>query len=69
MMRLILTFYEKGQQALDAGANLSDVIGLPVREQIGRAKYIPEEKIKDFERIESDLSSQTAALMDQGGQI
>ena len=69
MMRLILTFYEKGQQALDAGANLSDVIGLPVREQIGRAKYIPEEKIKDFERIESELNSQTAALMDQGGQI
>ena len=69
MLRLILTFQEKGQQALDAGANLSDVLALPVRDKIGRAKYIREESVKaEFEKIESDLSSQTAALIDQGGQ-
>lgn len=69
MLQLILAFQEKGQQALDAGANLSDVLGLPVRDRIGRAKYIPEDQIKvQFEQIESDLSSQTAALIDQGGQ-
>ena len=69
MLQLILAFQEKGQQALDAGANLSDVMGLPVRDRIGRAKYIPEDQIKvQFEQIESDLSSQTAALIDQGGQ-
>ena len=69
MLQLILAFQEKGQQALDAGANLSDVLGLPVRDRIGRAKYIPENQIKvQFEQIESDLSSQTAALIDQGGQ-
>lgn len=69
MLQLILTFQEKGQQALDAGVNLSDVLGLPVRDRIGRAKYIPENEVKvQFEKIESDLSSQTAALIDQGGQ-
>ena len=69
MLQLILAFQEKGQQALDAGANLSDVLGLPVRDRIGRAKYIPEDQIKvQFEQIESDLSSQTAVLIDQGGQ-
>ena len=69
MLQLILAFQEKGQQALVAGANLSDVLGLPVRDRIGRAKYIPEDQIKvQFEQIESDLSSQTAALIDQGGQ-
>ncbi len=69
MLRLILAFQEKGQQALDAGANLSDVLALPVRDRIGRAKYIPEDQVKEqFEQIESDLSSQTAALIDQGGQ-
>ena len=69
MLQLILAFQEKGQQALDAGANLSDVLGLPVRDRIGRAKYIPEDQIKvQFEQIELDLSSQTAALIDQGGQ-
>ena len=68
MLQLILAYQEKGQQALDAGANLSDVINLPVRERIGRAKYLPEQNLKEFEQIESELSSQTAALMDQGGQ-
>ena len=69
MLQLILAFQEKGQQALDAGANLSDVLALPVRDKIGRAKYIPEEKVrKEFDKIASDLSSQTAALIDQGGQ-
>lgn len=65
---LILEYQEKGNQALDAGANLSDVVALPVREQIGRAKYIPESEMKRFEQIESDLSSQCAALMDEGGE-
>ena len=68
MLRLILEYQEKGNQALDTGANLSDVIALPVREQIGRAKYIPESEMKRFEQIESDLSSQCAALMDEGGE-
>ncbi len=68
MLQLILAYQDKGQQALDAGANLSDVLSLPVRDQIGRAKYIPEAEIKRFEQIESDLASQAAALIDQGGQ-
>ena len=42
MLRLILQYLERGSAALDAGAELSKVAGLPVRERIGRAKYIPE---------------------------
>ncbi len=67
MLRLILEFGKKGRAALDGGANLSQIIGLPVRERIGRAKYIPESELKQFDQIEAELSSQTAALMDQGG--
>ena len=67
MLRLILEFGNKGRAALDAGANLSQIIGLPVRERIGRAKYIPESELKQFDQIAAELSSQTAALMDQGG--
>ncbi len=67
MLRLILEFGQKGRAALDAGANLSQIIGLPVRERIGRAKYIRETELNQFDKIEAELSSQTAALMDQGG--
>ena len=67
MLRLILEFGVKGRAALDSGANLSQIISLPVRERIGRAKYIPESDLTQFDQIEADLSSQTAVLMDQGG--
>ena len=67
MLQLILTFGDKGREALDAGATLDQILALPVREQIGRAKFIPEDEIARFDRIESDLSSQAAAIIEQGG--
>lgn len=66
MLGLILEYHVKGKQALDAGANLSDVIGLPVREKIGRAKYIPEDKLKQFTEIENELAGQIAAIAQEG---
>ncbi len=67
MLRLILQFGEKGRAALDAGVNLSAVLKMPVRERIGRAKYIPEDQMQEFGKIESELSSQAAALLNEGG--
>ena len=69
MLRLILSFREKGQAALDNGANLSDVIGLPVREKIGRAKLIGEESLKDFDAIESEMNDQLSRLTEGGDDI
>ena len=67
MLRLILEFADKGQQALDAGANLSEVINLKVRERIGRAKYIQEDDMTVFDDIESELAQQTSVLINRGG--
>ena len=67
MLRLILQYGEKGRAALDGGANLSQVLNLPVRERIGRAKYIREEDMAEFNKIESELSSQMGALLAEGG--
>ncbi len=67
MLRLILLFHEKGRQALDAGANLSEVLNLPVRESIGRSKYIPESQRRRFTDIENELNGQMAALGEKGG--
>ncbi|NLB91139.1 MAG: V-type ATP synthase subunit A [Clostridiales bacterium] len=66
MLSLILTFLEKGQKALEEGASLSAIISLPVRERIGRAKYIQEKQIYLFEEIDEELSSQMAALINEG---
>ena len=67
MLRMILAFGERGRAALDAGATLDAVLALPVREQIGKAKFVPESELNRFNRIESDLNAQTAALIEQGG--
>ena len=66
MLRLILLFGDKGAQALDGGANLSQVLSLPVRERIGRAKYIHEEDMAEFNQIESDLNTQIGNLLAEG---
>lgn len=67
MLQLILSFLDRGQKALEEGVSLSSIITLPVREQIGRAKYIPEGEIMRFDDIADELSSQMAALVDEGG--
>ena len=66
MLRLILLFGDKGAQALDGGANLSQVLSLPVRERIGRAKYIHEEGMAEFNQSESDLNTQIGNLLGAG---
>ena len=66
MLSLILEYQEKGQQALENGANLSQVSSLPVRERIGRAKYIAEDDLKQFDVIETELGDQMAALTEGG---
>lgn len=61
MLKLIIDWYEASRRALDAGVPVAAVLGIPERDGIGRAKYVPEEetiKIDELgravrERIES----------------
>jgi V/A-type H+-transporting ATPase subunit A len=62
MLKLIMEFNRLGQEALEAGAELSQITSLAVRERIGRAKYIPEEKIAELETIMTELITQMRAL-------
>ncbi len=66
MLRLMLLFYESGCRAVEQGADVGEIFKLPVREQIGRAKYIPEDKAEEgFRRLEKDLEQQVKALTNQ----
>ena len=62
MLRLIHNFYKSGLDALDKGAEYGRILSLPVREKIGRAKYIPEEEIARFDEISKELTSEIRAL-------
>ncbi|MDO4547120.1 MAG: V-type ATP synthase subunit A [Clostridia bacterium] len=62
MLSLILDYQHKGQQALERGAEFNKITALPVRERIGRAKYIPEDELVQFDAIESELNDQMSHL-------
>lgn len=61
MMELVLGFYNKASIALNDGANVEELIKMPVREAIGRFKYTHEDDIdKEFERINEELAQEIA---------
>ena len=47
MMKLILSYYDFSLEAIGKGASFNKLAELPVRETIGRFKYVEEEKIDD----------------------
>mgnify|MGYP001851501051 FL=1 len=62
MLRLIRDFHHLGLNALAAGADYSQLVNLPVREKIGRSKYIAEEDIAQFDGIAEQLKREIRAL-------
>ena len=61
MLALVLSYYDVGLDALRKGAHLDDLIGLPVRERIARAKEVPQEKVDEvFAEISALLKQQAA---------
>ena len=62
MMQLVLAYYDEGVRGLQAGVSVDDLVKLPVREKIGRFKYVPEDRLqKEFDAIEHELSAQIDA--------
>ena len=63
MLRLIMGFYYKARDAVRAGAGINEIFNLPVRERIGRAKFVPEDKVSQvYDEMEKDLETQMDAL-------
>ncbi|MBR3815531.1 MAG: V-type ATP synthase subunit A [Clostridia bacterium] len=59
MMKLVCSFYKEALEALEKGAEINGIVKLPVREAIGRFKYIPEAETADaFESVYAQLKEQ-----------
>ncbi len=64
MMKLVISYYDKSLEALDKGASIEDVVALPVREAIGRFKYVVEDEIDmQFKKISAQLESELALAL------
>ncbi len=63
LLELVLYFYEKGKEGLLSGANIKDLISLPVRAAIGRAKYLPEDEAeRSFDDLMETVRAQVTGL-------
>ena len=64
MMQLVMAFYNECQNALGKGAAINDLLKMPVRERIGRYKYIHEDELtKEFNNVMEDLNTQIANVI------
>ena len=61
MMKLVLAFYEQSSEALSKGASMKALLGMDVRERIGRYKYTTADNIEtEYEKIKSELNAEIA---------
>ncbi len=66
MMKLIYDFHRLGNEALARDVEYASLISLPVREKIGRAKYIPEAEIESFDAISREITESIKSLSNGG---
>lgn len=67
MLKMVLAFYDEGKRALDNGVYLREILALPVRDRIARAKYLPEERISEINDIIKELQNSIDELISKGG--
>jgi V/A-type H+-transporting ATPase subunit A len=62
MLKAILLFHERAGQALGKGVQLEKILKLPVREEIGLMRYVPEGNTGEFDRLEEKINRVFAHL-------
>ena len=67
MLKLIYDFYRLGIDAINRGVEFNELLNLPVREKIGRAKYIPEADIAELDDIAKEINDSVKAI--DGGNV
>ena len=64
MMKLVLNYYDAALEALGSNADIELLVSIPVREAIGRFKYVAEDDIDaEFEKINGDLSKEISDVI------
>lgn len=66
MMRLILAYYDEALDTLSKGADIEEIVKMPVREHIGRFKYTEEKDVDThYNDVLSKLSNDMKNLLDK----
>lgn len=67
MMKMILGFYRESRRALESGVYVNEILKLPVRDRIARAKYITDDNLSELTMINQELTDQINQLIEKGG--
>ena len=66
MMKLILDYYDKATGALEMGADIEALVALPVREKIGRFKYVTEDDAEnEYVSIGAQLAFELSEVLSE----
>lgn len=67
MLDLVLKFYRESIRGLEKHVYLNELLQLPVRESIARAKYTEEANIAKIDEISEEITRQVDELINRGG--
>ena len=68
MLRAILAFGDREQEAIQRGAKVSDLVKLPVRQKLSRMKWIPEREAgTQFDQLELEMNTAVQAVAATAG--
>jgi len=68
MLAMILDFEKLARDAVEKGANLNDLLEIPAREKIGRAKYVEADVYqKEYAAISAEVEQEIAAVVEKAG--
>lgn len=62
MLKLICEFDERAREAVENYADMNAILSSPCKEKIGRAKYIPEDNLEEFDEILTEINTELKAL-------
>jgi V/A-type H+-transporting ATPase subunit A len=67
MLSVIMKFYYLGLEAITEDVDIEKLFEIPVREKVGRARFIDQEKLdEEFGQIEKEMEEQVKALVTGG---
>ncbi|NLW56541.1 MAG: V-type ATP synthase subunit A [Firmicutes bacterium] len=69
MLHIVLAFEEVAEELLRRGAGLQEIFGLPIRERIAKAKFIPEEQKEEFDQLLADLKNLLVEEVEPAGEV
>lgn len=69
MLSLVYNYYNLATEALQGGAKIRDILSLPIKESIAKAKYVPEKNIYSLDEMNIEMKKQFKRLTETGEEL